>query len=595
MSDRIAALRKAGVLSALDEQLARALSAMANETRAIVQLSVALVSHQVARGHVCLSLAMLTRGEIAISADDSVDPALLAWPTLAEWRAALQTSALVSGPDGSTPLVLDAQDRLYLRRHHAHERALAAELGARIAEPPLAGDEAWLAARLSQYFGDEPGNLQRAAAELSLRRRFAVISGGPGTGKTATVAKVLALCIEQALHEGRAAPRMHLLAPTGKAAVRMVESIRKAKAQLPCEERVRAAIVEEASTIHRMLAQVKRTAFRAEPGAAPELVTDLVLVDEASMVDLALMGRLFSVLPRHARVILLGDKHQLASVEAGAVLGDICGAGRDGSGAARAPVVHLTRSYRYAADSGIAALASAINAGDAALALDVLASDRYPDVALCIPPKSKGLWPTLQSDLLRGYTPCFTAQTPAEALARFERFRVLCAHRRGPRGVTALASEMLRLFLERGLVTQSAFHFVPAPILVIENDYRNRLWNGDIGMVVQEARDLPLTAAFAAPEGDGIRKLSMARLPRYESALAMSIHKSQGSEVDEVAIVLPEEASPVLTRELLYTAVTRAKRRAVLHAAPSLIELAVRTPVLRSSGLADALYGADPG
>ncbi len=590
-------LRAADALSALDVQLARTLCELAGETRASVQLAIALVSHQVERGHVCLSLPALALAPLSLWPAETVDPELCAWPALETWLAELRSSPLLGSPEQLTPLVLDHADRLYLRRHFSYERALSAELLRRIAEPDRVLAEGTLQAGLARLFGDDASDLQRKAGELALRRSLCVISGGPGTGKTATVVKILALVIEQALHAGGGLPRMHLLAPTGKAAARVRESIQNAKARLACSDVVRAAIPEEAATIHRALQQVTRSYSREPSEAPPELATDLVLVDEASMVDLALMARLFAVVPKQARVILLGDKHQLASVEAGAVLGDICGAGKSAAQLTHAPVVHLLRSYRYAADSGIGELARAINDGDAARALDVLRSKHHPDVELCPPARGPGLSARLRSDVIAGYTPCLSASDPREALTLFERFRVLCAHRTGSRGVAGLNAQLLRLFLERGLLTPAAMHFVHAPILVTENDYSSRLWNGDVGMLVQTTADSPLMAAFP-PSGavsgaadNAVRKIGLARLPLHECALAMSIHKSQGSEVDEVAIVLPLERSAVLTRELLYTAVTRAKKRVVIHASEALVKAAIETSVARSSGLADALYG----
>jgi exodeoxyribonuclease V alpha subunit len=593
MTDRLHALRAAGALSAQSEQLARTLCRAAGETREALLLALGLVSHQVERGHVCLDLPALTRGELGIFADANLAPEPAQWPELADWLVALSSTPLVaeaSAIDAVTPLVLDARGRLYLRRYFMRERSLSTELARRMAAPDLLIDHALLARGLARLFPGEQPDLQREAAKRALERPLCVISGGPGTGKTATVVKILALVVEQAMAAGHAGVRMRLLAPTGKAATRVVESIRKAKLALAVAPEVLAAIPDEAATIHRALSQLARAASREPSDAPPELAVDLALVDEASMVDLELMDRLLSVVPRAARVILLGDRHQLASVEAGAVLGDICGAGRAPSELSRAPVVQLTRSYRYSHASGIGALSRAINEADAAATLSILDSDAYPDVSLCEPTQQGGLGGRLLADALSGYTPSLRAATPALALALLERFRVLCAHRRGPRGVTAVNAALLRALAERGLIAQRAGQFARAPILITQNDYTNKLWNGDLGFVFELEPDAPLMAAFVGADGQ-LRSLGLSRLPAYESALAMSVHKSQGSEVDEVAVVLPAEASPVLTRELLYTAVTRARKRVVLHGSRALVELAVRTQIARSTGLSDALYG----
>jgi exodeoxyribonuclease V alpha subunit len=517
----------------------------------------------------------------------------LVWPALDVWLAALSRSPLCGSlPAEATPLVLDAHGRLYLRRHFERERALAANIQQR-ASHMLDVDEAHLQARLDHYFGGEPGNLQRHAAELAMRHAFCVISGGPGTGKTSTVVKIVALAIEQALAQGLPAPRIALLAPTGKAAVRLESAVRGAKLDLACEARVLQSIPESASTIHRALGARVRENFR-RAAEVPQLRLDLLLVDEASMIDLELMTELLQAVPEQARVILLGDRQQLASVEAGAVLGDICGVGRArepnaaATGVAGA-IVQLTRSYRYAADSGIAELSRAIQAGDVERAMALLSEPDYPDVAWHEPSALPGLAPELADAVVRGYRPYLEARAePARALALFERFRVLCAHRRGDSGVDALNRGIARLLFERGLIDRAEGNFPGRALLVTENDYKNRLWNGDVGIVAAGGEGRPV-ACFVAPDGR-IRELGFGRLPAHESAFALSVHKSQGSEVDEVALMLPSEPSRVLTRELLYTAVTRARRRVVIHGSRKVIAWAIEHSVARSTGLRELLY-----
>jgi exodeoxyribonuclease V alpha subunit len=591
MSDHLSQLRAQGLLSALDEQLARSLAALTDERDERVLLAIALVSRQVAEGHVCLPLRELVSGELALGEQPADVP--LVWPALDVWLAVLARSPLCGSlPAETTPLVLDAHGRLYLRRHFERERALAANIQQR-ASHTLDVDEAHLQARLDHYFGAEPGNLQRHAAELAMRHAFCVISGGPGTGKTSTVVKIVALAIEQALAQGLPAPRIALLAPTGKAAVRLESAVRGAKLDLACEARVLQSIPESASTIHRALGARVRENFR-RAAEVPQLRLDLLLVDEASMIDLELMTELLQAVPEQARVILLGDRQQLASVEAGAVLGDICGVGRArepnaaATGVAGA-IVQLTRSYRYAADSGIAELSYAIQAGDVERAMAVLSQPDYPDVAWHEPSAQPGLAAELADAVVRGYGPYLEARAePARALALFERFRVLCAHRRGDSGVDALNRGIARLLFERGLIDRAEGNFLGRALLVTENDYKNRLWNGDVGIVAAGAEGRPV-ACFVAPDGR-IRELGFGRLPAHESAFALSVHKSQGSEVDEVALMLPSEPSRVLTRELLYTAVTRARRRVVIHGSRKVIAWAIEHSVARSTGLRELLY-----
>lgn len=580
MNQLLRQLRKEGVLSALDEQLAAALCTLAGEADEHLRLAVALVSRHVAQGHVCLPLDELARPELALG--DDLAALRAGWPSREAWLRALRASALCgTSPDETTPLVLDERERLYLRRHFDRERALAAALEAR-AQRSLPSEPQRVAARLSHHFGDEPGDLQRAAAELATRRALCVISGGPGTGKTSTVVKLLAVLVEEAFAAERPAPRIALTAPTGKAAVRLESAVRAAKRKLTAEPRVLAAIPEGATTIHRMLRSRER---RIEPGApAAPLAVDLLVVDEASMVDLELMTELMCAAPEQAQVILLGDRDQLASVEAGAVLGDICGA--------KGPpldecVIQLTRSYRFAAESGIDLLARAVQAGDAARALAILDDPRYPEVTLDeADPLASGS--AFAREAIDGYRQYIEAwQEPARALALFDQFRVLTAHRRGDRGVEALNRKLARWLFDAGLIERSDGNYFARPIIVTENDYRTQLWNGDVGCIARGSRSARV-AWFQAADGS-LREFGFGSLPPHESAFVLSVHKSQGSEVDVVSLILPAELSRLLSRELLYTAITRARRRVTISGARDVLSHAVSRAVTRSTGLRDLL------
>jgi exodeoxyribonuclease V alpha subunit len=618
MSDLLSSLRAAGVLSALDVALADELPQLgAATTSPRLQLVIALLSRHVSEGHVCLPLAELASGALAERLELASD--VLPRHALAEWIELLRATPLVGDAARSdpSPLVLDAGGRLYLRRYFEHERALAAQVRTRGSEPVRGEDvdEVELQTGLQRHFGtSDLEDLQRLAAETALRRRLTLISGGPGTGKTSTVVKILALVIEQATARGKQLPRIKLMAPTGKAAVRLVEAIRGAKSRLTCVAAVRDAIPTDVTTIHRALLEVARIPGADALERTRELSADVVLVDESSMVDLTLMARLFAAVPKTARIILLGDKDQLASVEAGAVLGDLCSAGLalpgDATTRAReAGVVHLTRSYRYAETSGIAVLARAIQRADLKAVLDVLADERYPDVTLHPELPEKELGPQLSAAVMSGYRPYLEAAlaSPGQALRKFDRFRVLCAHRRGPLGVEYVNRQIAQLLFEHDLLARADGACAGWPLLVTQNDYRNRLWNGDLGLVapdfVAHNHDVraalegtsrgPLCAWFLTPEGES-RRLGLGRLPPHEPAFALSVHKSQGSEIDDVAVVFPSEVSPVVTRELLYTAVTRARRSVTIFASPALLEAAVKRSIARSSGLLSQLYGAEP-
>jgi exodeoxyribonuclease V alpha subunit len=598
-------LREGKVLSALDEHFARSVSRVAGEDRPEVQLAAALVSRDVSNGHVCLDLARI--GERSVLEDEDGAPVEgLQWPDVESWLAMLRSSPLVGDGEVVSPLVLDSTGRLYLRRYWQHQSRLAAAIRSRALPVTPGPDESALQEIVERLFpsGSAVGETdwQRVAALTAARRRFCVISGGPGTGKTYTVVKIVALLTWLAQRSGGRL-RVTLAAPTGKAAARLAESIRRAKSQLDCTDDVRRAIPEEASTIHRCLGAVRNRLTEFRHHADNPLLTDLVLVDEASMVDVALMTRLVDAIPPQARLILLGDKDQLASVEAGAVLGDICGTGLqlpsirvgevvprtgeqlsfDLGRSRRSPmrdcIVELQHSYRYDARRGIGALASTI-----------LESREHPEVSRVDPAPNGELSALLREDIVRGFSPYLQARLHQQRLVDFDRFRVLCAHRRGYHGVEVVNAKIERLLADRGLLRVDSPSYRGRPILVTRNDYQLNLFNGDVGLLVASEENDDTEAVFVGADGT-LRKLSPSRLPPHETVFAMSVHKSQGSEFDEVAVLLPENVSPVVSRELLYTAVTRARSRVTVHARAEVVRGAVTRPIQRASGLRDALWG----
>jgi exodeoxyribonuclease V alpha subunit len=614
----VASLAAAGALAPVDIQLARTLLRLAGESDERVALGVAAASRGVRAGHVCADLTAL--GGEPVRDDDGQPVAALRWPDAAEWRASLVDSQVVGGPDEGTPLVLDTAGRLYLRRYWGWQSDLAGMLRRRALAPADAVDGALLKQGLDQLFtGPPPGSthdMQRIAALLVVLRRFCVISGGPGTGKTSTVVNILALLVAQALARGEAPPSILLVAPTGKAAARLVASIRKAKGSLDVPDAVRDAIPEEAKTVHRALGVIggRTTQFRHD--ASRPLAADVVLVDEASMVDLALMTRLVAAVPPRARLVLLGDKDQLASVEAGAVLGDLCNAGEPWawSRALAAQVsaltgdtiplspespdlptvgdalVQLTHSYRFGPDSGIAVVARAVNDGQADAALVALEAEEFPDVLTRPAPPRVGLGADLRDRVVASFRAVLAASDPATRLEAFDGFRVLCAHRQGAEGVTGLNQKIERALERAGLLAPRGEWYLNRPIMVLENDYQVGLFNGDTGMILDV--DGERRAVFVSADGS-IRRVATARLPRHETVFAMTVHKSQGSEFEHVALVLPGRVSPVLTRELVYTGVTRARASVVVYGSPAVMSAAVRAQVQRASGLRDLLW--DPG
>lgn len=597
-------LRAVDALAPLDVHFARAVGRLTGASKGsearLRALAFAAASRAVQRGHVCADLARLAGQPPTSDAEETVEADLegpLRWPDLAGWRAALADSPAVTVDppttgDATTPLVLDRSDRLYLARYWHYQQRLAGDLAARAADAPPEIDADALADGLDRYF--PPGeamptpNLQRVAAEIAVRRRFAVVSGGPGTGKTTTVVRLLALIIEQALAAGRPPPAIRLMAPTGKAAARMVESIRAQRDGLPAPDAVRAAIPTEATTIHRALGRRADSDTRFRHDGANPLAGDVVVVDEASMVDLALMAKLVDAVPAHARLVLLGDRHQLASVEAGAVLGDLCAA------PALAPaVVELLHSWRFDPTLGIGALARAIKEADVDAGRRVLVDADVAEATLvAIPPDAHPatVAPRLAEEAAEAYRPLVAERDPAAALAALGRYRLLCAHRRGAYGVETLNAAIEdRLRVLRAIAPSE--RYAGRPIMVIRNDYQLGLFNGDTGIVLP-APDLDgaLRAYFPADEaGEPPRRFIPARLPPHETVFAMTVHKAQGSEFDRLTLLLPPAGSPILTRELLYTGVTRAKQAVRLWAQIAAVEAAIATPVQRASGLGDIL------
>ncbi len=586
-------------LGSLERAFVASLQRLEPDAPEAVLLAAALCCEALGRGDVCLPLARFAGKRPWPESD-----ALL--PRLELWRDQLQGSRLVGKPGDYAPLTLDA-DRLYLARYQAYEQQLAEQLLARAGDAPSV-DEAQLSESLARLFAfnQQSPDWQRLAAAQAVRRRLAVISGGPGTGKTTTVVRLLAALLEQPGGERLA---IGLAAPTGKAAARMAEAIRNAKASLPVSDAIKAALPDDARTLHRLLGS-RGDSPKVRHDTANPLPLDVLVVDEASMVDLALMAKLVAALPPKARLVLLGDKDQLAAVEAGAVFAELCeGRGFDAQAAsdlqritgqpvpAQAPrsqlgdaVVLLTHSHRFAGDSGIGELARRINEGDAKGSVALLQENRT-DLAWNSAPNATALVERLE----QGYAPYLQAarqSDPASAFVAFNSFRALTAQREGAFGVNGL-NEALEARLKRRLGVAARERWYPGrAVMVRQNDYALGLFNGDIGLCLMS--DHGLRVYF---EGDdGFRPFAPARLPSHDSAFAMTVHKSQGSEFDEVLLALPEQPSPLLTRSLFYTGITRAKRKVEIWALPSRLLEAVTTRAERAAGLAQRLVsqGAAP-
>jgi len=577
LRQRLQSLRARGLIEDLDAHFAALLLDLHPDGDSPLALAAALVSRAAAEGHACIDLA-------TAAARAHFDDAWHA-PPLDAWRDALVGSGAAGPGDARRPLVVDGA-RLYLHRYWRYETEIAADLRARAARAPQV-DEHRLAAGLDRLFGPaDPEDLQRVAAEGAVRNALMLISGGPGTGKTTTVARVLALLLEQAPDRPLA---IGLAAPTGKAAARLQNSLDAARGSLGLSPRLEAALPRAAQTLHRLIG-VDGASGSVRHDAGRPLPLDVLVIDEASMVDLAMAARVLRALPSTARLVLLGDRDQLASVEPGSVFAGLC------AGLPVRNVVMLERSHRFPEGSGIGRLARAVRAGDADAAIAVLES-AAADVAWEPMPD-----PQRAIDLaMAGFEPLFEAveagADPLRCFAALDRFRVLCASRVGPlgahainRGVVARLQAQGRLPPQPRPAGGQGVRFVGQPLMVSRNDYSLRLFNGDVGVVVPDSPE-GLAVAFPA-EGGGFRTVAMARLPDCETVYAMTVHKSQGSEFD-AALVLPAAGrAGRVTRELVYTAVTRVRRHAAILCGRDALAEAIRTRAERDSGLEDRLSAA---
>lgn len=605
-----------GRLRPVDRAFARFLHTLDPTGDRRVLLAAALVSRELGDGHICVDVHDWAAG----------DEALRGVP------AALATSPLVTGPDGdpAAPLVLDG-DLLYLRRFWRDEARVAESILARLS--PIAVPED-LVDELGRLFpsADDGPDWQKVACAIAARGAFSVITGGPGTGKTTTVIRLLGLLQTIAHRAGQPRLRIRLAAPTGKAAARLNASIALQIDRLQVDEAIKQAIPAEVTTLHRLLGS-RPDSRRFRHDADNPLHLDVLVIDEASMIDLEMMAATLDALPAQARLILLGDKDQLSSVEAGAVLGDLCARADRGHydeltrawladvadvdvAAWTLPddarpldqqVTMLRRSRRFGADSGIGALALGINRGDMA---EVMAgfADSAGDVALL--PASAASVAALaidgrgQAPGYRHYLDWVERQRPAldaaygeferwgaGALNAYARFQLLCATRHGDTGVDAQNERIAKGLLDRGLVDAVTGWYEGRPVMVTRNDYALGLMNGDVGVtlwVPDGQGGMALRVAFSVMDersGERIRFVVPSRLSAVDTVFAMTVHKSQGSEFEHTALALPPEPSPVLTRELVYTGVTRARKDFTLLAPVDILGYAVARKTRRASGL----------
>jgi exodeoxyribonuclease V alpha subunit len=615
-------LYEKGILSELDVHFSDFIARVDGDIDDGLSLAAAIASSFTRQGHICVDLRSVAGKQLLEGGNGGSQ---IICPALKPWRRRLERSPVVGKPGVFRPLVLDDKSRLYLHRYWDYECQLARRISLRTGGVAQDIDRELLKDGLDRLFGKcfshgfsargDEIDWQRIAAFTSLVKRLCVISGGPGTGKTTTVAKILALILEQpSLRKSRIA----LAAPTGKAAARLQEAIRRSKKTLDCAAEIKGALPEEASTIHRLLGTVRGSPYFRHH-ANNTLPIDVLVVDEASMVDLALMSKLLQALSPDARLILLGDKDQLASVEAGAVLGDVCDTGNvhgfsagflkeienatgcrlsvsAAQNSARQPaiadcIVELRKNYRFEGESGIGMISQLVNEGDGEGAIRALEAGRYKDISWVDLPNPGDVLRAMKTKITRGFSGYLRQKEIGAAFSCFDRFRVLCALREGPCGAIGMNGLVEKILKGEGLIEPEGTWYRGRPILIGSNDYDLHLFNGDIGILWPDPEaDNDLRVFFPGADGT-FRKFHPLRLPKHDTVYAMTVHKSQGSEFDRVLLLLPDKMYPVMTRELLYTGITRAKNHVEIWGVREVFQTAMASRIERMSGLRDALWG----
>jgi len=612
-------LDMAGIFSDIDIHFGRFIARFSDRPEPGVFLAAALTSRATGQGDICLDLASVAATRLYETPDGSH---AVVCPPLTDWRRMLGVSPAVGEPGQKCPLILDERQRLYLCRYWEYENNLARAIGQWSGTELQDFNPAALSVYLEKLFPSPKNaeiNWQALAAVVTVFKPFSVITGGPGSGKTFTITGILALFLACTLAEN---PTILLAAPTGKAAARLAESIAETKRRLDCPSALLEAIPDQVHTIHRLLKPIFGTPYFRRNSDNP-LAADLIVIDEASMVDLALMSKLVQAVAGNARLVLIGDKDQLASVEAGSVLGDICG---------RQPVHGITRSlgdkierfgrialhgrlphsttpsgledcitvlqknYRFEPQSGIGGLSRAVNKGDSESALSLLNDPAETSIA-CHDFVSHGkLVPKLSRSIVEGYKKYLTINDPMLAMGEFMRFKVLCALNIGPFGVEHINVLAEQILAQAGLVPriQRGSHpwYRGRPVLITRNDYNLGLFNGDIGITLPDplSADERLYVYFPDPDR-GYKRFPPRRLSGHETVYAMTVHKSQGSEFDNVILLLPQKDYPLLTRELIYTGLTRAKKTVSIWGPEAVLETAIGRRIERTSGLREALWG----
>jgi exodeoxyribonuclease V alpha subunit len=540
--------------SNLDYFFARSMTQIFEENDPIVQISCALVSKFLSEGHICLDIKGMSK---TIQSLSETNNEFIKFPDLNVWINALQTSSIVSD-NIQTPLVLDSDHRLYFSKYFDFQNRLAQNIGQRVFSKLSPMDEAIIDEMIRSYFTStsSPSQGQRTAVKNALLKPFTIISGGPGTGKTYVTTLIKKIFLSYAEKQGLTEPKIICVAPTGKAASKM----------------------DQGHTIHSVLKPLKNS-----PGfyynKNNQLQADMVIIDEASMIDILLLTRLLEALPMTAKVIILGDKNQLSSIQAGSVFNDICNV------KALSPHIFLFEyNFRSKGKTGIENLSKAINDSDVKGVEDILTSGRYNDVVF-ENLRGKGLVDTsVNRFILKGYKSFVMADTIEAALNELDEFKILCAHNSGEFGTL-----QVNHLCEKILQAENNFDIQNRPkrvIMVNTNDYKRGLFNGDTGIAFDKKEGIN---TFFKQLDNTLKQYRASDLPGFDTAFAITIHKSQGSEFNTVLMILPDHISPVVTRQLLYTGITRAKTKIIIVGNLEIVKKAITICVKRNSGLSARL------
>ncbi len=618
-----AILSDTNLFSSLDIHFANFIARLAQTNSPGVPLAAALVSYKTGEGNICLDLAEYAGKVLPLNSHEDVSEQFVC-PAFSDWAEQLMKSGLVGHGQGNTPLVLDLGGRLYLRRYWEYEKSILHFIQERaktvlpdINYPRLTRDVQKL------FKPPAPGKTdwQKIAAIMAVTRSFSVISGGPGTGKTSTVAKILALLLGQ--YEDKQKLRILLGAPTGKAASRLQEAI------ISTDLLQKTIELPQATTLHRMLGTIPHSPYFRH-NTENHLAADVIVIDEASMVDLPLMAKLMQAVPDSARLILLGDRHQLASVQPGSVLGDICRSEvmncfsntfcqqtlelsveilppgskctiKIPSPGLQDSFVELVENYRFSNESGIARLSKAVKAGDEDGALDLLLAEENNQVSWSEIPASAELERKLQGwSGFSQYVSMQHTREPEDCFAVMDSCRILCGLRSGPYGMQKINTILTHQFASGNLSKTNSLKRERAPsflagqpVMVTQNDYTLQLFNGDVGIILPDPNREDALRVYFREESGTLRGIALPLLPAHETVFAMTVHKSQGSEFDRVLLILPDQDSPLLTRELLYTAITRAREKVEIWGRKDVFCRAVKRQITRTSGLAETLWGND--